>query len=537
MSVDSLSRSSAPAVKSPEPQATPAPASAPAPAPTPAAPVAPKNEKSTFETAPKSQPVNLTGESAAAAQGAKAAQSTFRYIPGTTGLAATGSSQSTLKTAEAMGPPGTSHSQSFESTEGVGVGFKFETSTSSVVTKPGQDGPESKVKLQVKGSVYGYVEAEAGKKQLTLEGRLIQGVSSTFEVELPQADYEKWVRDGSDPSKLPNPYDPTSLPPGGTITLKSEHYGSSELSVAYRNIQAQTGNTHSHGTTMAIERQSPADPPTVKVTTGPTEAVQRTLAVGAGSEDLNVSLTGERTLESYNLQSATFDLSTDEGKAAYNQFLMTGKLPEQEGNGIKDIEREYKMSYSEAVKAGLVVGDHEFSLNLSNVEQEIKVTESATERKIELGYFATGDEGVSTVHSRSYYRDDNGQWMPNLDGSTQVAYSNLSAEDTARLQEVFTGTRGNTSGGGRYNAQFTLSDDQALMLAQRARKYTQDNGLGNGEADVFIRELSEARTPEEVQRAFNGARGNTASVEALLVLYGHAWEPAPLGSGYQQEKR
>lgn len=533
MSVDSLSRSSSPAVKSREPQAAPAPA----PAPAPAAPVAPKNEKSTFETAPRSQPVNLTGQSAATAQGAKAAQSALRYIPGTTGLATTGSSQSALKTAEAMGPPGTSHTQSFESTEGIGVGFKFETSTSPVVTKPEKNGPESKVKLEVKGSVYGYVGAEAEGKQLTLEGRLIQGVSSTYEVELRQEDYDKWVRAGSDPSKLPNPYNPETLPPGGTIALKSEHYSESELSVAYRNIQAQTGNTHSHGTAMAIERQDPADPLTVKVTTGPTEAVQRTLGVGVGTDELGVSLTGERSLESYNLQSATFDLSTDQGKAAYNQFLLTGKLPQQDGPGVKDIQREYKMSYSEAVKAGLVVGNHEFSLDLANVEQEIKVTETATERTIEMGYFATGDEGISTVHSQSYYRDDNGQWMPSPGGSTRVAYSNLSAEDAARLQEVFTGTRGDPRGGGRYNAQFTLSDDQAQMLAQRARKYTKDNGLSNSEADVFIRELSEARTPEEVQRAFNGARGNTASVEALLVLYGHAWEPAPLGSGYQQVKR
>ncbi|HYH96246.1 hypothetical protein [Hyalangium sp.] len=537
MSVDSLSRSSSPAVKSPEPVA--APASAPAPAPAPAAPVAPKNEKSTFEAAPRSQPVNLTGQSAPATQGAQAAQSAFRYIPGTTGLAATGSSQSALKTTEAaMGPPGTSHTQTFESTEGVGVGFKVETTTSPVVTKPEQDGPESKVKLQVKSSVYGYVGDEVGGKHLTLEGRLIQGISSTHEIELPLEDYNRWVSEGSDPNKLPNPYDPTSIPPGATVTLKDEHFGSSELSVAYRNIQAQTGNTHSRGTSMAIERQEPADPPTVKVTTGPTEAVQRTLGVGVGTDDFGVSLTGERTLESYNLQSATFDLSTDQGKAAYNQFLLTGKLPEQSGPGVADIQREYKMSYSEAVKAGLVVGDHEFSLNLSNVEQEIKVTETATERTIEMGYFSTGDEGLSTVRSQSYYRDDNGEWVPSPGGSTQVAYSNLSAQDTARLQEIFTGTPGDPRAGGSYNAQFTLSDDQALMLAQRARKYSKDNfGLGNGEADVFIRELSEARTPEEVQRAFNGARGNTASVEALLVLYGHAWEPMPLGSGYQQAKR
>jgi hypothetical protein len=61
------------------------------------------------------------------------------------------------------------------------------------------------VKLQVKGSVYGFAGDVEGGKQLMLEGRLIQGVSSTYEVELPQEDYDKWVRAGSDPSKLPNP--------------------------------------------------------------------------------------------------------------------------------------------------------------------------------------------------------------------------------------------------------------------------------------------------------------------------------------------
>jgi hypothetical protein len=261
------------------------------------------------------------------------------------------------------------------------------------------------------------------------------------------------------------------------------------------------------------------------------------MGVGVGTDNFNVSLTGERGLESYNLQTATLDLSTEEGKAAYNKFLLTGEVPQQKGPGVESTAREYKLSYTDALKAGLVVGDHEFSVNLNNVEQEVKITETDNERKVETGYFATSGEGKSTVRSQTYYRDDSGQWAPHPTGSTQVAFSNLSARDAALLQEVFTGQPGDQKAGGRYNTQFTMSDSEATMLAQRARKYSQDMGLGNGEVDSFIRQLSEARTPEQVQRAFNLARGNTATAEALYILYNHAADPMPLGTGYQQTKR
>jgi hypothetical protein len=527
----------------PSPQQAPAPArpaersQASVPPAPPPSQAAPWDGQSSFERAAPAQRLNLTGESAAPPEPAPAAESPYPMPEEAPGLKAASASEVSLKSTEVAGP-GSSHAQSIESNGGVGVGFKFETATSPVVTKPGDGGPESKVKLQATGSVYAFVQDEQGLGPVTVEGKAIQGSRSTYELELTQAQYDQWVREGSDPSKLPNPYDPNNPPPpGATITLKSEDFQSQELQASYRFIQAQAGNTQARGTAQAVERLTPENPPRVRVSAGPTQAVQRTAGVGVGAGDVKVSLTSERGLESYNLQTATLDLSTDEGRAAYNRFILTGQVPQQSGDGVESTAREYKLSYTDAVKAGLVVGDHDFSVNLSNVEQEVKVTETDKERKVETGYFSIGDQGLSTVRSQGYYRDDSGQWAPHPNGTTQVALSNLSGQDAALLQEALTGQPGDQRAQGRYDAQLNLSDGQGQLLSQRARRFAQDRGLSNSPADVFIRQLSEARTPEEVQRAFNLARGNTAISEALWVLYQHSADPMPLGSGYQQNQR
>jgi hypothetical protein len=117
-----------------------------------------------------------------------------------------------------------------------------------------------------------------------------------------------------------------------------------------------------------------------------------------------------------------------------------------------------------------------------------------------------------------------------------VALKNVSTEEAAYLQLAITGELAGPAPKGSHNVQFTLSDDRAMELAQRARRYSEDVPLGNGADSIFIRELAEAKTPQEVQAAFNASRSNTATVQGLSLLYHHSENPLPLGSGYKQVK-
>ncbi len=154
----------------------------------------------------------------------------------------------------------------------------------------------------------------------------------TFQVRLPDADYAR-VQAGLQP--VPSPYDPLgTLPVGGAVLMRAGDYEQTRMSGAYRDLVHTNGSvTHGSETSVLVER---VDENHVRVTRGPTEVLENTFSVGFGVGPVSVGAGISRSRTSSYQETVEFDVSTPEGKAAYEQFLLDGTWPEAGAPGTRN---------------------------------------------------------------------------------------------------------------------------------------------------------------------------------------------------------
>ncbi|MFT3710012.1 MAG: hypothetical protein QM817_20460 [Archangium sp.] len=194
---------------------------------------------------------------------------------------------------------------------------------------------EATASVAVDGSVEGKVggaKAKGGiKAKVEVKGR--------YEVRVPNE-----VRDQvKNPADL-NPWNPDALPVGTVITADGslsgevavEGGGSRKIGPVSAELKAKLGISATEEVAVVIEKTAPNK---VKVTVGPKSSIDAEGRIGVSAEvpglgKVGVEAGGEYHSSEQKTQEAEFDLSTPEGKAAYEHFLETGELPEHDGPGV-----------------------------------------------------------------------------------------------------------------------------------------------------------------------------------------------------------
>ncbi|WNG41464.1 hypothetical protein F0U61_53105 [Archangium violaceum] len=351
-------------------------------------------------------------------------------------------------------------------------------------------------------SASGSLEAKKlriGGTKLPLEasGGVSTGKKMTYELKLTDADYERLKRGELKP---PNPLDPSTLPDNASMTIsRSQAKGwSAGVSGNFREVHVGAGQSYSESTGTSFEVSRKGNK--ISITEGPTAEIEAGLSISAGVGPVSVSLSGTTSLKESHFKKAEFDISSKEGKKAFDAFRQSGRLPQKEGPGVSNTVAIDKFSAESQAKIGLNLGGHEWSKALN--------PKSGFERTL-----VTHPDGTKTLTMTGELRadrpklsmkvdfDKNGKTVP---GSEQYNLLFDTKDDNARRQLVMAFTK----------------DPQA---AQRAAASDKPLTLTLTEKDLLqLRQKSEQNGGERTYFS------NSSPYQAVLTLASH-----PIHDQYQ----
>lgn len=272
---------------------------------------------------------------------------------------------------------GTGFSKEIKNSKGVGVSFGIDAKA-SVVTGQKTDKGVTTYSLSTDASIS--LKAGASSKQAGLEVGHTDGIKTSYEVSMPE-DVAKTTN-----LATVNPFDPDSMPTGTVIKIDGSNYTTNEFKATFKNLAVATKITDEKGTSLLVEKTGDN---TVKVTAGPTAAIQAYNGVGVDFGVASAMLGRDDKLSSATLKTAEFDLSTPEGKAAYNDFVANGNLPSDNGTGVSGVKTIEKLDYSSQTKLDAKLGPLGISIDgAKNTGNSVITTEpdGSITRTVQLQY-------------------------------------------------------------------------------------------------------------------------------------------------------
>jgi hypothetical protein len=419
----------------------------------------------------------------------------------------------------------------------------------------GTDGVSAEGSVEVKGLKISFgteishtsnVESEDGFTTVTAEGTMsvnlggevdlgvggfganhTEGVRTKYEVRMSDEDYAK-VQSGE--AEMPDPFNPDSMPEGSSVLLNSTDFQGTGFEASYRNLSLETNVTQEQGVSVAVEKTGEN---TVRVTAGPTEAIENSFQLGLSLGPASVHIGNTTELDQFTLKTAEFDLSTDQGRAAYNNFLATGELPQDNSTGISDVATVEKINYNSTTSAGVELGPLSGSVDLGDSSLNIVKTtypdgsvDQVTDAKLFQG---------SPVHLEQHFNPDGTEdpsktkismFLEGADGGAESEFANAYGVD----QSDFDGDN---------DIYLEFTPEQATELTERAQQYIdqweEDTGMAWEESshlqdENLIAELAQAENPTEVARALIGAYGGPNWMGAAfekMALGVDDFEPLP----------
>lgn len=270
---------------------------------------------------------------------------------------------------------GGSFSESVKNAKGYGVSFSAGANASITEGGKTEDGVTT---YQLSTDVSVFLKGGVNTPKAGLEIGRTEGIRTSYQVTMPEdADV--------DPKDI-NPFDPSSMPEGAVVTMNGSDYSTNEFKATFQKLALQTKITDESGVSTAIERTGED---TVRVTAGPTEAIKAYNGVGVDFGVANVMLGRNDSLSGATLQTAEFDLSTDEGMAAYNDFLTTGTLPGDNGDGVSNVATIEKVDFSSQTQLSGKLGPLKLTLDGAQNTGNMVVTtfpDGSMERTADLQY-------------------------------------------------------------------------------------------------------------------------------------------------------
>jgi hypothetical protein len=323
------------------------------------------------------------------------------------------------------------------------------------------------------------------------EVRWSKGQSATYEVTLP-------ARKSGQPPMNPltvSAFAPSTIPEGGAVKIDQAGFAKTETQATFRSIALQTDHSQSQGSGLLVQKIG-AD--LVRVTTGPTSAIDALNAVGISIGGASAVLGRADSIKQATLCSATFDLGTTEGRKAYGQFINTGKLPDAPAKGVSDIERVSKLDFESSIALRARLQDNEWSTKLAgNTGSSVYTfrTDGSVQRTTSLQY--GGGNGLQ-IEQRF---DAHGRESPNA-----RAYTINIKVDNAFVAQNLNSMHGKQSLTGDaeikvgQTVQFQLTEVQMRNLMTVAdRSYDALPGAAKGASPIGMLLYSDANRTQLVQ--------------------------------------
>lgn len=248
--------------------------------------------------------------------------------------------------------------------KGRGVSFGVNASATRVTGKKTENGVTT---YNASTDVSVSLNAGVHSKQAGVEIGHTEGIKSSFKVSMPEQAAKTTDLSGV------NPFDPSSMPTGTVVKIDGSNYTTNEFKATFKNLAAQTKVTNASGTSLLVEKTGANS---VRVTAGPTQAIDAYNGVGVDFGVASAMLGRADHLSGATLKTAQFDLSTTAGKAAFNDFIATGNMPADNGQGISGVKTIQKLDYSSQAKLDAKIGPFNIGLDgAKNTGNSVLVTE------------------------------------------------------------------------------------------------------------------------------------------------------------------
>jgi hypothetical protein len=229
------------------------------------------------------------------------------------------------------------------------------------------------------------------------ESEVLAGARSRYRVSLPgEASNEQALG--------VNPFDPTTLPPGGRIMLDSQAFTQRGLELSFRHIATVNNVTEAQGTGISITR---LDEQRVRVVTGPNSAVEALQGIGVDTGVARVIAGRQDLLGSSSLQTADFDLRQPDAQAAYARFLATGRIA-SETPGVDNVARVDRLDFSSQQRLQLGLFDDRVGADLAgrrNTGVQLRTTQPNDDYTLTQQF--RYDQNVPLTITRQYDHDGN----------------------------------------------------------------------------------------------------------------------------------
>ena len=277
-----------------------------------------------------------------------------------------------------------------------------------------------------------------------------------------------------------NPFDPTTIPIGATVTMDGQAFTQTNLAGAFRHIGMQTNVTEAAGVSYSVTR---VDANNIRVTMGPNQAVEAFNGIGLRSEIATAMLGRQDNLGGSTVRTAQFDLSNPDGQAAYSHFVATGQVA-HETPGVSNVATIERIDYSSQTRAQLELGPVQANLaGPQNTGAFVKTTYPDGSYTYTTNLQYSGNvplqitqrfdaSGAEVVSERTYEFKINGDrpspgWLDRFLGANEGAEE---ANIAANLNIALTGNpdgAGPAQAGKTTTITFTESQIQALMTQTR----------------------------------------------------------------------
>lgn len=239
---------------------------------------------------------------------------------------------------------GLGFSEGLKSANGYGVSFGVDAASTVVAGKKTTDGVTT---YTASTDISVTLNAGVDVKQAGLEVGRTEGIKGSYEVSMPER-----IAANTNLAEV-NPFDPDSMPTGTVIKLDGSQYSGTEFKATFRHIATESKITNYDGASLLVEKTGTDQ---VRVTAGPTEAIEAYNGVGVDFSVASVMLGRNDKLDAATLKTAEFNLASADGRAAYNDYIATGTLPTKNGNGVNDIATIEKVDYSSQTRLDVEVG-------------------------------------------------------------------------------------------------------------------------------------------------------------------------------------
>ena len=277
----------------------------------------------------------------------------------------------------------------------VGVSATYERSTSPC-SIDGTGTPSVTLSASADIKVTAGVNGEGKGMGAAVSGSL--GDKTSYDVKTNPANADK-IDHGELPP--PNPADPYSIPKGSSITLNRDSYKGSEGSVTYHNITAELGYKDGHRVSSAVERVGDDK---VRITVGDTDFVDDLLSLKYGDEHAAVGATVGNSFQDGKARAVDLDLSTPEGRSAYERFIGSGRLPASGAPGSSDPTTSRSVTSTHTDQITVKVGPLGGTAGGTTDQGQVVETTHADGTKVTTSFSRRGD----TVLAHEFTTDPSG---------------------------------------------------------------------------------------------------------------------------------